>query len=290
LTDEHLTEVGRVHELGELDLSEDAEGLTDAGLAHLKELRQLRSLHLSGTNVTLAGLDSIKDLPRLVQVSHSGWENKPIQEVEDFKAHRNRRYASLSEQERRSEAAKALRFLANWEDTDPNDVRAISFSQCWTTDADLAYLQSFPELEQLDLRDNGAITTAGLLHLKGLPNLKSLFLLETAVTSVEPLQDVQSLEELDLSSLPDLQVDTLRFLRPLKRLRRLRLCFGEFDDSIIPYIAQLTTLVELELNENHITDAGLEQLAPLKNLARLKVDYADERLDILERLLGPGFI
>ena len=44
----------------------------DAGLAHLKGLGALRSLHLQGTKVTDAGLASLRALPKLREVNLQG--------------------------------------------------------------------------------------------------------------------------------------------------------------------------------------------------------------------------
>jgi hypothetical protein len=46
-----------------LDLTDS--GITDAGLAHLKNLPKLEWLRLDGTEVTDAGLEHIKGMPQL---------------------------------------------------------------------------------------------------------------------------------------------------------------------------------------------------------------------------------
>ena len=279
--DDHLAALQSVPELEDLGLDES--GVTDTGMVHLKALLRLSHLTLSGTQVTVAGLKPLRGLKHLVLVYHGGWGNLPNADLERFKAARNRHFLSLPAAARRTEALRAVRILAATIDSDgPDVVRGISFSQSWTTDADLVYLQEFPEVEYLNFYEDSAVTSAGLEYLKGLKNLKHLCLGRSGVTSAERLRHLTGLEDLDLSSLPDLELDSLTHLGALKRLRKLNLSFGEFGDAVIPYLVQLTSLEELELVWNDGTEAGLSPLAGLPKLTRLEADAGKE---VLRRLL-----
>jgi Leucine-rich repeat (LRR) protein len=227
-----------------------------------------------------------RELKKLVWVYNGDWGNEPNPQLEAFKAARNGHFLRLPPEQRRAEALRAVRILASTVDTErPDAVRFISFSQCWTTDADLIYLREFPELEELDFHEDGAVTASGLAHLRDLKNLKSLRLAETGVTDLAPLKHLTGLEELGLSSRPKIEARSFRHLRSLKRLRKLNINFCRFDDAVMHPIGQLAALEELDMVYNNVTDEGFEQLSQLKNLKRVDVDYRDRRKDLLRRLL-----
>jgi Leucine-rich repeat (LRR) protein len=66
-TDDMLGEVTRQRELTSLTIIEC--GITDAGIARLKELPQLQRLNLAGCNVTDAGLEHLKSAPALTYLN-----------------------------------------------------------------------------------------------------------------------------------------------------------------------------------------------------------------------------
>jgi Leucine rich repeat/Leucine Rich repeat len=93
--------------------------VTDAGLAHVQRLTKLRKLYLAGTPITDAGLARLEDLPRL---------------------------------------------------------QVLDLAKTKITDAGLEHLADLPRLQILDL-SHTAVTGAGLEHLKKLDDLKELHLL-----------------------------------------------------------------------------------------------------------------
>jgi len=135
--------------------------LTDAGLEHLKGLRQLLILDLGGTKVTNAGLATIKGLTQLgaldlgaTQVSDVGLEHL--------------------------KGLTQLQFLL--------------LGRTQVTDAGLQHLRGLTKLQQLDLREN-QVTDVGVGHLKGLTKLQWLNLWGTQVSD-EGLEHLKGLTEL----------------------------------------------------------------------------------------------
>lgn len=282
VTDDHLRHLAGAPEIAELVL--DDSRVTNAGLAYLKPLRNLRRITLSGTAVTPAALKHLTALPKLVDVYHYGWGYESLPpELEAFKHNRNRRLDELPQPERRAEALRSLRYVA--EVTLDSGRLGASFSQRPTTDADLAYLHEFPELEQLNFSETLAVTSAGLDHLRGQTALKQLHLVDMHITTLEPLRHLIGLEELWVWTAPNVESDTLQFLAELPCLKRLSLFNCQFDDAIMPHLATLPALEELNLTENEITDVGLEHLAGLKRLTKLEVDAEDRRKALIRRLL-----
>ncbi|HEY2376299.1 MAG TPA: hypothetical protein VGH98_10035 [Gemmatimonadaceae bacterium] len=64
MTDEILAELCRIDSLGAVDLA-GSQGVTDAGVRHLRRLGGLKTLNLDGTAVTDDGLTILRDLPAL---------------------------------------------------------------------------------------------------------------------------------------------------------------------------------------------------------------------------------
>ncbi|MCE9562763.1 MAG: TIGR02996 domain-containing protein [Planctomycetes bacterium] len=283
VTDEHLSPLARVPEVLELDLSNSR--ITAVGLRQLKPLCNLRELILTGTAITPAALNHLAALPKLVEVYHHGWGYEQLPpEAEAFKLKRNQRLVGLSRQERREEALRSLRYVGEVV-IEGDRLLSAWFSQRPTTDADLAYLSEFSELEQLGFCETLAITSDGLAHLRGLKSLKQLHLVDVHITTLEPLRYLTGLEELRVWTAPRIEQDSLRFLAELPRLKNLSLFNCQFDDTILPHVAKVIGLEELNLTENEITDEGLELLAPLPRLKKLEVDYEEDRRALVRRLI-----
>ena len=133
-------------ELEVLDLRESK--LTDAGLAHVAALANLKWLNLDGVGVTDSGLENLKNLSSLEKLVLS---NTAVTDAGLIHLHG----------------------LANLESLDLDGTTV--------TDAGLAHLVSLSKLRALSLIDT-AVTDGGLDHLAGLPGLESAALLGTEVT------------------------------------------------------------------------------------------------------------
>ena len=132
--------------------------VTDAGLEHLKTLRQLKNLNLGTTRTTDAGLEHIKAL-RQLQVL-----NLNFTRVSD---------AGL-------ESLKRL-----------TELQELRLDDTKVTDAGLRHLEGLSQLTVLWL-DGTQVTDAGLEHLRKLSQLEDLGLRGTKVTR----EGVQALQQL----------------------------------------------------------------------------------------------
>jgi serine/threonine protein kinase/Leucine-rich repeat (LRR) protein len=162
--------------------------VTDAGLAHLKELKGLTYLFLTNTPVTDAGLEHLKELKGLT-----------VLDLNDTKV-TDTGLAHLKE-------LKALGHLG--------------LDNTAVTDAGLAHLKELKALTRLDL-NNTPVTDAGLTHLKELKALARLDLNGTKMTDtgLEHLKDCTGLTSLGLN---DTKVTDagLAHLKELKALTNL---------------------------------------------------------------------
>ena len=160
----------------------DSYEITDAGLARLAGLTQLRELLLDNAQITDAGLAHLAGLTRLELL----WLDTP-ETTDAGLAH----LAGLTR----------LKFLTLWHTqiTDSGLAHLARLTQLqWLdlgsthniTDAGLAHLAGLTQLQQLDLSDT-PITDAGLAHLARLTQLQHLGLIGTRITDagVAKLQD-----------------------------------------------------------------------------------------------------
>ncbi|KAG6683297.1 hypothetical protein I3842_12G005800 [Carya illinoinensis] len=202
-------------------------------------------------------------------------------------------------------------FLA-YDPTYANDVdfyyKKVKYVERWLLNVSL--LEPFKELRSLDLSFNtidGCIRDEGFEKLSTLKNLEILNLgynffddnsiLQSlgAITSLktlnltgnklegyfpaEELVTLRNLNTLDISwnkyngTLPNQGFERLEVLRNLETLILDR---NEFDDSIIPSLSNLTSLVTLSLVWNHVGVEGVKAVEGWKMLSRL------ENLEILD--------
>ncbi len=108
------------------------------------------------------------------------------------------------------------------------------------TDAGLAALRAFPQLESFAI-DGDGFDGAGLAVLADLPRLRTL----------------------DLSHCTSFGDDEIRLLRPLTGLRDLTLYRTQVSDASLDVLAGLTALQELSLQSTRVTAEGAKALRSL---------------------------
>lgn len=206
---------------------------TDAGLAQLAKLKALEELHIGSIGITDAGMDHVAKLTNLKMLHMFGCDN-----VTD-------------------KGVAKLTTLKSLKDLD------ISHSKL--TFAGLASLNSMTSLIRLDvgeLERNGAV-----LNLSGLVNLEDLSL------GFGPYSP-DAFNDADLACLAN-----------LKKLRWLQIGPRNFTDQGMLYLAGLTNIDRLGLGGAGLTDEGLKRLANLKKLDLLTIVG---RFDKNKGNWGPG--
>jgi hypothetical protein len=152
-TDEGMRHIGRMRGLEDL-LIWDARSVTDGGVAHLAGLKNLKNIHISHSNLTDASLALLSGLPAIETLSlqQNHFSDEGLTRLTG-KERLKRLYIGLG------------------------DLRV--------TDAGLAHLGDFKQLEAVDVQ-NCKATSRGLERLvKDLPNLKELWLNDKVVTEAE---------------------------------------------------------------------------------------------------------
>ena len=136
------------------------------------------------------------------------------------------------------------------------------------TDEHLVYVASCPDLLTLFVRETG-ISSEGLAHLSALGQLKTLVLTGNFSDSgLKHLSGLQSLESIDLSD-NSLTGEGFKDLAELTSLRQLFLHGNPINDEGLRHIGQLTSIDMLGLSGSHVTDEGLRHLSSLRNLRYL---------------------
>ena len=184
--------------------------VTDAGLAHLRELTQLQRLDLRGTRLTDAGLVHLRGLSKLewldlhqTQVTDAGLAHlKELKQLQRL----DLRGTQLTD--------AGLVHLQGLSKLAWLDLR-----QTQVTGAGLAHLRGLTLLAHLDLSGT-QVADAGLVHLHGVPQLRRLFLSRTKVTDagLVHLQGVAKLKRLDLDSTQVTEVGVVEMKQALPAL------------------------------------------------------------------------
>jgi hypothetical protein len=168
---------------------------------------------------------------------------------------------------------------------DLTQLRRFSTASDELTDAGLARLENFKQLEELILLPNFAphhtrlkptsgITDEGLWHLKGLANLQTLYISFSKITDagLEHLKALHKLQTLTLTS-EKITDAGLVHIRAMGQLRALQLCSTKITDDGLIHLRKLSRLEALSLGLANITDAGLIHLRELKQLKWLQFAF-----------------
>ncbi|MBS4164356.1 Uncharacterized protein PRO82_001681 [Candidatus Protochlamydia amoebophila] len=209
LTDARLAHLSPLVNLRHLNLSGSMSNLTDAGLAHLTSLVNLRHLNLHCCNkLTDAGLAHLRPLVSL-------------------------QHLNLSKCPKLTDAGLAhLTPLANLQHLD------LSWCPLNLTDAGLAYLAPLIDLQYLNLCCCNKLSDIGLMHLTPLVNL----------------------QHLDLSGCDNLTDAGLMHLTSLVNLQHLNLrCCDNLTKTGLMHLTSLVNLRQLDLSwySPDLNEAGL---------------------------------
>ncbi len=212
----------------------------DDDLAALESLQpgQLRFVHLSGPQITDAGLRHLARL-RMLEV------------------------VGLVDTQVTSEGLENVRAWGRLRDLNLNSTKISSGA--------LSHFAPCTNLEELRLRDT-AIGDTDLAVVANFKRLRALSLVKTSITD-EGLKQIAGLEDLEELRLSGTQITDagLEIMKGLARLRALGLRDTKITDAGLAHLAGLSRLEELLLDNTAVTDAGVETLSALTNLKVLSL-------------------
>src|SRR5439155_11339233 len=117
------------------------------------------------------------------------------------------------------------------------------------------------------------VTGAGLVHLKGHPNLRTIKLGSSEVKDAGfgGLRDIPKLEEVDLKK-ANIRAEGYKFLSDIKTLKRIRAPQTATDDACLAAIAGMKQLELLDLQDcNLVSEKGLVVLKGFPKLRFLRL-------------------
>lgn len=349
VTDQGLKYLSGLTQLQELDLS--GAKISDAGLAHLRNLTAMRKLNLLGAQITDASADALAGMARLQELNlyRSRITNAGLAKLGNLKelisldlrysrvtgagvdafraAAPNCKVNFVNAPATRAKNAATERpagtgaeAIATWvkalggkAEISDGKLRTVSLAATGVSDAQLAHLSSFTELEMLDLeatemgdlglaaikgltglkRLNLSHTTVsdnGLAHLSGLRNLQELQLAGalTRGPGLAYLKELPALAGLDLSGTP-IGAEALRHLAEIPTLERLSLGSTDISNDGLRHLGKLARLLTLDLNSTDIGNEGLQHLGTLTGLKELSLNHTrltDKGLEHLRPLVN----
>jgi Leucine-rich repeat (LRR) protein len=278
VTDEGLKGLAKFENLTTLDLHYTA--VTDASLPELAKLSNLTTLNLQGTKVTVAGLRDLGKLKNLTTLNLQGIavtdaglrELAPLKSLHTLSLDENVLTDGVLRSLREIGLLHALSQASAAEGkrpTRPEDVVALSLNWAPVADAGLKEVVTLKNLKSLDLRGT-KVTDAGLKELAPLKNLNTLHLGATKVTDAG-LKELAPLKNLTTLHLPrELTDEVLRSLHEIGLLYALEQAKVDRWGDKRP--TRPEDVVILLLDNTNVTDTGLKELAPLKNLTTLKLN------------------
>ena len=240
-----LTDLGNVNWL-----KLEAAPITNLGLVHVANLKDLEYLYLGYSRVSGEGLPRL-DLPKLRLLSLRGLAIKDsdlkilpelpqLQELvlndtlvtDDGLAHLGKN-ASLTK---------------------------LSLDSTRITDKGLVHLQRLPGLDALDL-ESTHVAGPGLAELKPLSNLRYISLKQVTL-GPDSLKHIAQLTQLEILKIDDTNVtdEQLADLAPLKHLRTLWLSKTRVTDRGMQHILKVPSLQNLYLHGSQVTEAGADKI------------------------------
>ncbi|HLW64036.1 MAG TPA: protein kinase [Gemmataceae bacterium] len=289
VTDEGLAPFAKCTKLTTILLS--GPDITDAGLAPFKNCKNLNVLFLQGTRITNASL------PMLMEAK--GLQELNIQQTK----------ITAERIEELHKALPACRIVRDGGTIEPNpsadpDRRAAEWVLSMDGEVVLAPWQPIKNAKDLpsgpfqvifiDLSQKEKVDDAGLIHLKGLSELRALRLLATQITDagLVHLKGLAKLETLNLhgTRITDAGVATIK---GLPNLKDLGINYTQITDAALADMKAMAKLELLWIDSTRISEAGLAQLKGIPNLRHVSIslpltDGVAGRLKELPKLTSLG--
>jgi Leucine-rich repeat (LRR) protein len=265
-----------------------AAGITDAGLAHLKDLPTLQSLALSEVKFTPAALKNLTGLTNLESLYLSSEELTDadlaplgkLTKLRDLSVSGSKltpaAYAHLEDLTQLEEIRVGNTFdglgdeyLAHMKKM--TKLKKLHIGKDKLTDAGMAHMKNFTELRELDL-EGPKVTPAGLASLAALKKLQKLTVLSCDAINgdgMAPLKELTELQSLEFVYCGPLNAKATAHLQGLTKLKRLR--FDSVENEALQGIAGLKNLEDLQLFYTTVGDAGLKHLSGLTGLRSLNL-------------------
>lgn len=232
---------------GLIRLSLNSTDISDAGLTSLRNLSRLKELDVRGTDIDGTGLKELAACPlkRLSIGEHRSsaqdWSTLPrLEQLEELVL---TGISFVQIEESVSQAMPWLRHLS-----------------CDTaTDADMEEIGRWKQVRELDLSESD-VTDAALDRLRVLAELEALGLGYTRISGagLGDLAANRKLQRLDLAGTGFSEVG-LQNLSRLRGLREINLVRSAFDNASLAALQPLTRLERVDLSQSRVTDGAIRR-------------------------------
>jgi len=255
VTDETLKPLASLTHLRYLNLP-SCSGISDAGMRHLRGLKQLTLLGLYRTSVTDRGLRSLKGLTQLrwLDLSRSKVTGRGLVHLKGLT-----RLEELWLHDCGGAVGAGLVHLRGL-----TRLRLLDIQGCGVRNSELAHLAKMTELRRL-LLSSADVTDAGMAVVARMRKLEELNLGDARVGDAG-LQRLRGLTQLQTLTISGGKVTNagLVHLKDMTQLTRLGLVGSKgISDAGLKVLGRYRQLTNLDLRETRITDAGLRHLSKL---------------------------
>lgn len=250
VTDAAFPHVATIEGLESLHLA--GTRISASALVEVSRLKKLRVLELDDTDVGDAGLEAIKGMPALAEVSYKDMRGVGARGMAALASLRrlDSLHLAFAEVDESLEKLAASRTL-----------RQLMLLRATVTDARAASIAKIKSLRVLALSYT-PITDGALAHVASLPQLRTLELVSTRITDdgVKAIGQMKSLTVLDLSDTATGD-DALDALLELPKLESLVLRGTKVTDAGAAKLARLKSLRHVDLGATAVTEAAVKALA-----------------------------
>ncbi len=226
--------------------------ISASALVEVARLKKLRVLEIDDTDVGDAGLEAIRHMPALAEVSYKDMRDVGARGMAALAGLRrlDSLHLAFAEVDDSIEKLAASRTL-----------RQLNLLRATVTDARAASIAKIKTLRVLVLSYT-PITDGALAHVSALPQLATLELTRTRITDdgVKALGQTRSLVVLDLTDTATTD-DALDALAGLPKLASLVLRGTKVTDAGAAKLARMKSLKHIDLAATAVTDEALKALA-----------------------------
>jgi internalin A len=245
--------------------------VTDAGLKHLAQVRNLRWLRLRTGQIWGRGLAELSKLPRLERLclwGEKGLSDRHISYLEGLTRLKSLTLWGTSETLTDASLASIGKLTG---------LEELYFIRIVTrfTDGGAAQLKNLKNLRKVGF-GSSQIGAEGLQHLAALPNLEAIKSVALSTESVQALASFKKLKSLEIGMMmpprgTSVPREDLSGLACLRALEELRLGGGRWAEEDLVFLESLTNLKRLFISSRDISDQSMPLFASLKRLEYLSI-------------------
>ena len=232
-------------------------------MPYIAHLTGLKVLSFENTNISAKGLQSLKHLKNLEELTLRGAKKVTNQALSQIAQLPSLRRLELQAHRITNSGLAHLARLTSLEE--------LTLGSGPLTNAALAHLTKLPRLTYLMLNSSG-FTDAGMVHLKSVPSLRILYIGHMLRLTDAALVHISKIPNLETAQFPWTENITdagITHLKELHSLKALDIGHARITDKALADLATIDSLEYLRLPNQGLTDESLAHIAKLDKLKYL---------------------